>query len=73
MSNPWKEKEAQDRKDNFLKDYEKLIKKYDIVLMAFPEFVPSGQTGFNISATMSCFDKRQMNVPSPIQSEDLAK
>jgi len=75
MSDPFKEKESKDRKDKFLKEYEQLVKRYDVALMPFPEFVPSGTTGFNISAVMAPFDKRSMNVPSPMQGDngELAK
>lgn len=75
MSNPWNEKESQDRRDKFIASYDELVKKYDVEFMAFPQLVPSGQHGFNTSAVLVPMDKRRLPVASPMQDErgDLMK
>lgn len=70
MSNPWNEKESEVRKEKFLKEYEELVKKHDVALMAFPQLVPSGQKGFNMAASLAALDKRNISVPSPIQGDN---
>lgn len=69
MSNSWENKEAESRKKKFIDEYEELTKKHNIRLMAFPEFVPSGQHGFNVSAVLVPIDMKDRPVPSPLADD----
>ena len=58
--------EAEYRIKQFLRDYEALVAKHDVALMGYPQLVPSGERGFNISAGVVPIDKRQGGVKSPL-------
>jgi hypothetical protein len=73
MSNQWQAKESEGRKKNFLADYDKLVEKYEVALMAVPQFVPSGQQGFNISAMLIPIDRKESGVVSPMNDEIIKK
>jgi hypothetical protein len=65
-------KESEDRIAKFMKAYDENVKHYNVALMCYPQFVPSGQSGFNISAGMMPVDKLEHSVPSPITKDELA-
>ena len=69
MSNDWKQKESQDRMVKFMKAYDSLVKEYEVEFMSFPQFVPSGQHGFNISSQLIPIDKKNRPVPSPMSDD----
>jgi len=64
MSNSWSKKASDDRIAAFVKEYEALCLKHGVELMAAPQFVPSGQHGFNVSAFIQPVDKKSLPVPS---------
>lgn len=71
MSNAWSEKESEQRKKDFLKEYDKLVEKFGVALMAVPQYVPSGQNGFNTSAMLVPMDTKA--IKSPLQAEEIIK
>jgi len=50
----------------FVKEYEELVKKYDVELFAAPQLIPSGERGFNLSAIVVPLDKSQGGIKSPV-------
>ena len=73
MSNAWDKKESDDRKTKFLKEYEEISKKHSVRLMAYPTFVPTGEHGFSVAASMLPIDLKETGVPSPLSKEDVIK
>ncbi len=69
MSDPFQEKESKDRIMKFMKAYDELVAKYQVELMAYPMYVPSGQKGFNTTASMMPIDRKTQAVPSPLSDE----
>ncbi len=59
------------RKDSFLKEYKALCDKHNFDFVAFPQFVPTGQTGFNVISQMVAFDRKELGEVSPIQKKDI--
>jgi MoaA/NifB/PqqE/SkfB family radical SAM enzyme len=66
-------KESKIRKEQFLAEYNKLVKKYDVQLASAPQLVPSGERGFNLSAIIVPIDLRQGGVPSPLNKDEVLK
>ena len=66
MSNAWENKASEDKIKKFLKEYQELVKKYDVELMSAPQLVPSGERGFNLSAVIIPIDKSKGGVKSPV-------
>ena len=64
MSNSWRTKESEARIAAFLEEYKALCTKHGVELLAAPQFVPSGQHGFNVSAFIQPVDKKSLPVPS---------
>ncbi len=58
--------ESKERVEKFLIEYNALVAKYDVALMAAPQLVPSGERGFNLVGVNVPIDKRQGGVKSPI-------
>lgn len=71
--NPFDKKESDTRKKQFLEAYDELVKKYQVELLAMPQYVPSGQHGFNTSIVMIPIDKKDRPVPSPLQDGPIIK
>lgn len=66
MANAWESKASEDKIKKFLKEYQELVKKYDVELMSAPQLVPSGERGFNLSAVIVPIDKAQGGIKSPV-------
>jgi hypothetical protein len=66
------QKNPNERVDSFIKEYDALCQKYEVVLMAYPQYVPSGKTGFTTITQLIPIDRRDKGTLSPIQNE-LAK
>ena len=66
-------KEAKERISKFLKEYDALVLKHDVTLMAAPQLVPSGERGFNLVGIIVPIDKRQNGVPSPITKDEILR
>lgn len=75
MSNSWQSKASEEKIKKFMREYEELVKKYDVQLMSAPQLIPSGERGFNLSAVIVPIDKAQGGVKSPIGEtvEDILK
>jgi len=67
MSNSWNAKESDVRCKKFLAEYEELCRKYNVELMSFPQFMPSGKQGFTISTFIQPVDKSDAPIPSPME------
>lgn len=64
------EAEATERVDNFKKDYQELVKKYDVDLVSFPTFVSTPNGLYAVQIQMQLIDKKNMPTPSPYQEPD---
>jgi hypothetical protein len=64
--NVWEKGSSKDKIEKFLKEYQELVKKYDVELMSAPQLVPSGERGFNLSAIIVPIDRAQQGVKSPM-------
>lgn len=72
-SNPWEEKNVEDRKIKFVKAFEELEKIHKIKLIGVPQYVPSGQQGFNTSIMLVPIDMKNRSIPSPMNDEEIIK
>lgn len=68
-----KEKEIQGRVDEFKKEYQELIKKYEVDLASYPMFVPRKDGTFGIAVSVQVVDTKYRPAPSPLQEEDIIK
>jgi|GEM_PF-3022981 hypothetical protein len=62
----YEEEESKKKINKFLKEYQELVKKYDVELFAAPQLAPSGERGFNIIGIVVPIDKARGGVKSPI-------
>lgn len=70
MSTPWSKKESEDRIVKFMTAYDALVKQYEVEFMAFPQFVSSGQHGFNVMSQILPVDQKNRPVPSPLSDDN---
>jgi hypothetical protein len=58
-----KEKDITNRIDGFRKDYQELIKKYQVDLTSYPVFVPNANGVYQVSVNVQIVDTKYLPIP----------
>lgn len=67
------QKDVETRIEGFRSAYLELTKKFEVELVAFPQYAPMNGGGFGTVTNIIIADKKYAPVPSPMQKDSIIK